>query len=265
MKTLWKVVFICLLITNIVFHIPPPEEHVPTANDNTLFTAPESVASPSQIPEINRNFWVADFDTNSHYEIEATLLVTGEHCLIYMQDSLIPQIGAAEALSRCESYQNEFDTRIYQTVIDLTGNPNGTLGDIDGDPRIVILINDNPTSYYSQYNEIVHAYSNLCEMFYINYHPFMILETIAHEFCHLIWFNYEFDEVHFILEGLAEYATYKCGYLEDNNNASRRTSYFLENSNDSLIYLMLPKGTMETPISSPFIWQNNLEFNFLQT
>jgi hypothetical protein len=73
-------------------------------------------------------------------------------------------------------------------------------------------------------------------MIYIYYDNFLILDTIAHEFCHLIWFNYEFDEVHFLLEGLAEYATYMCGYLEPYNNESRRTSYYLEDSDDPLIY-----------------------------
>jgi len=153
-----------------------------------------------------------------------------------MQDTLIQQIGVATAQSRCESYRDEFDSLIYPTVVELTGNPNGTLGDIDGDPRIVILINDNYVSYYSQYNEIEHTYSNHCEMIYIYYFNSLILDTIAHEFCHLIWFNYEFDEVHFILEGLAEYATYKCGYLESDNNESCRTNDFLQNPNDPLVY-----------------------------
>jgi len=199
--------------------------------DNSCFEL-----APSQIPEINRNFWVKNFDTEAHYEIESTLLASGEYCLIYMQDSLIQQIGAGVAQSNCESYRDEFDTLIYPTVVELTGNPNGTLGDIDGDPRIVILINDNYVSYYSQYNEIEQTYSNYCEMIYIYYFNSLILDTIAHEFCHLIWFNYEFDEVHFILEGLAEFATYKCGYLESDNNVSCRTNDFLQNPNDPLIY-----------------------------
>jgi hypothetical protein len=73
-------------------------------------------------------------------------------------------------------------------------------------------------------------------MVYIYYDNYLIIETIAHEFCHLIWFNYEFDEVHFILEGMAEYATCYAGYLSSNGNISRRTDYFLDTPDDSLIY-----------------------------
>ena len=231
-----KVFLLCFLFTNIAVSIQPTtnapnmlEDSIDTNNSKPIF-------SPSQVPEVNRDFWSCNLDTGVYYEVAATLLTSGEYCHIYMQDSLIPQIGAVQAQSRCESYRDEFDTLIYPTVVELTGDPDGFIGDIDGDPRIIILISDNLFSYYSQYNEIVHTYSNECEMVYIYYNDFRILDTIAHEFCHLIWFNYEFDEVHFILEGLAEYATLQCGYLESSNNESLRTSYFLENSNDPLIY-----------------------------
>jgi len=206
------------------------------SNEHLVSEHLESDWSPFQDPETNRNFWCYDFDIDEYYEIESTLLAAGEYCLFYMQDSMISQIGVTQAQSICESYKDEFDTLIYPTVVDLTGNPNGTLGDIDGDPRIVILINDNFVNYYSQRNEIVAQYSNQCEMIYIYYPSYLILNTITHEFCHLIWFNYEFDEVHFLLEGLAEFATYQCGYLEPFSNRSSRTIHFLNNPNDSLVY-----------------------------
>ena len=228
MRLIWKTLLGIAILTTL-FALPPSRVSI----------SPLPCHSPhalSQTAEINRNFWAKNFDTEAHYEIESTLLASGEYCLIYMQDTLIQQIGVGVAQSNCESYMDEFDSLIYPTIVELTGNPNGTLGDIDGDPRIVILINDNYVSYYSQYNEIESTYSNHCEMIYIYYFNSLILDTIAHEFCHLIWFNYEFDEVHFILEGLAEYATYKCGYLEADNNVSCRTNDFLQNPNDPLIY-----------------------------
>ncbi|MFW9816672.1 MAG: hypothetical protein ACFFEW_12150 [Candidatus Thorarchaeota archaeon] len=199
-------------------------------------TSPPTKYSLTQNVGDTRSFWANDFDTATHYEIDATLLAIGEHCLIYFQDSLISLLGQEEATSRCESYRNEFDDVIYPKVTELTGNPDGRIGDVDGDPRIIILISDNLMSYYSQYNEIVSTYSNLCEMVYIYYDNYLILDTIAHEFCHLIWFNYEFDEVHFILEGMAEYATYYVGYLSYRGNVSHRTDYFLQTPDDSLIY-----------------------------
>jgi len=203
-----------------------------------LYTSSEPPAGSSLAQDVgdSRTFWTKDFDTETHYEIDSTLLAIGDHCLIYFQDSLITLLGQQEATSRCESYRDEFDDVIYPGVTELTGDPDGLIGDIDGDPRIVILISNNWVSYYSQYNEIASTYSNLCEMFYVYYDNGLILDTIAHEFCHLIWFNYEFDEVHFILEGMAEFATYYIGYLSHRGNVSHRVPYFLQTPDDSLIY-----------------------------
>jgi hypothetical protein len=192
--------------------------------------------SPDQNVGDIRTFWEYDFEQNVHYQLDAELMVIGEHCYIYMQDTVVSLLGNTEANSRCEHYRDEFDVTIYPYVTELTGDPDGFIGDIDNDPRIVILISENTASYYSQYNEIEHEYSNYCEMFYIYYAPRDVIATIAHEFCHLIWFNYEFDEVHFILEGLAEYATYYAGYFTQYNNLSSRTSYFINQADDSLVY-----------------------------
>lgn len=183
-----------------------------------------------------RTFWERDFAAQIYYELNACLNAIGQHCYIYMQDTVISILGEEEAMSRSEVYRDEFDETIYPLVTDLTGNPDGLIGDIDGDSRIIILISENTMSYYSQYNEIDTTYSNLCEMVYIYYNTPEILGTIAHEFCHLIWFNYEFDEVHFTLEGLAEYARYYAGYFSPFNNLSSRSSYFLHQPEDSLVY-----------------------------
>ncbi len=206
--------------------------HANTGSPQTLMP----VHTQSQETGDSRSFWARDFDAQIYYEMDATLLAIGQHCLIYMQDSVVSYLGETEATTRCESYSDEFDTLIFPVVTDLTGDPDGLIGDVDGDPRIIILISDNTMSYYSQYNEIVSTYSNLCEMVYIYWNNYLILDTIAHEFCHLIWFNYEFDEVHFILEGMAEYATYCAGYLAPHDNVSFRAVEFLQNPDDSLIY-----------------------------
>ena len=182
-----------------------------------------------------RSFWAVDFDAGAHYIVDAHLFAIGEHCYIYFDDLATAIIGEGAASSRAMTYRDEFDTNIYPRVTDLAGDPNGTLGDIDGDPRIIILIVENRQSYYLQSNEIPGVHSNLCEMIYVCYRTTYPIRTIAHEFHHLVWFNYEFDEVHFILEGAAEYAMYHSGYLPTNNLTSR-VSYFLNDIDDSLIY-----------------------------
>jgi hypothetical protein len=183
----------------------------------------------------HRSFWVYDFDEEFYYQVTAHLLAIGEHCCVYFEDHVITMIGEGTATDRAENYQGEFDSNIYARVTELAGNPNGTLGDIDGDPRVVILVILDVWSYYSQNNEGGNAHSNMCEMVYISHSAYDIVGTIAHEFHHLVWFNYEFDEMHFILEGAAEYATYYAGYLPSHNRSSR-AEYFLNDIHDSLIY-----------------------------
>ncbi|MHA2190382.1 MAG: hypothetical protein ACXAB9_04800, partial [Candidatus Thorarchaeota archaeon] len=183
----------------------------------------------------NRSFWALDLDAMEHYIVDAHLLAIGNLCYIYFDDLVISIIGEAEANARAETYRDEFDTNIYPRVTDLAGDPDGTLGDIDGDPKIYILIVEHRQSYYRQSNEVTGEHSNLCEMVYICYRTSNPVNTIAHEFHHLVWFNYEFDEVHFILEGPAEYATYYSGYIPA-NNWTVRVQDFLDDIDDSFIY-----------------------------
>ena len=211
---------------------------------SSSFEIPHSQSQSSSSPNImiseqevgdNRSFWAYDFELNEYYLVNASLLAIGVYSLVYIEDCLISSLGETESINRAELYKDEFDSTIYPRVTDLAGHPNGTLGDIDGDPRIYILITNNPMSCYFQSNEIEAPHSNMCELIYIHLYCNDVLETIAHEFDHLIWFNNEFDEVHFILEGLAEYASFYAGYFPS-HNLSIRTPYFTNNIHDSLIY-----------------------------
>ncbi|MFX0125375.1 MAG: hypothetical protein ACFFAE_17230 [Candidatus Hodarchaeota archaeon] len=187
-----------------------------------------------------RTFWIWDFTTLTHYEIEATILAIGKYCYIFMENSCISNLGELVAIEQSETIRDEFDNTTYPRVTDLAGHPNGTLGDIDGDPRIVILLCHEPVCYYSQRNEQILDYSNQCEMFYIYDRlyrwPDRLFGAIAHEFHHLIWYNNEMDEPQFILEALAEYAMYHSGYLGSSNNLSPRVTDFLSHPEDSLLY-----------------------------
>ncbi|MHA2302520.1 MAG: hypothetical protein ACXACD_16345, partial [Candidatus Thorarchaeota archaeon] len=199
-------------------------------------TPPQSIIQiPAQDIGDNRSFWALNLDTMEHYVVDAYLLSIGNLCYIYFDDLVLSIIGEEEANARAEIYRDEFDTNIYTSVTDLAGDPDGTLGDADGDPRVYILIAEHRQSYYRQSNEIPGDHSNLCEMVYICYRTSNPVNTIAHEFHHLVWFNYEFDEVHFILEGAAEYATYYSGYLPA-NNWTVRVQDFLDDIDDSFIH-----------------------------
>ena len=205
-----------------------------------LETMPTAGEPGAQAPEAHdvgdyRWFWAVDYDEDVYYQADAYLLAIGEYCYIYFEDLVISILGEEEASERAELYRDEFDSNIYPRVTALAGNPNGTLGDIDGDPRVYILILENRWDYYRQTNEVDMEHSNMCEMVYICYRAANVPSTIAHEFDHLVWFNHEFDEMHFILEGAAEYATYFAGYSGPDNKTSR-VDYFLNDIHDSLIY-----------------------------
>ena len=213
--------------------------HSNLSQQNHFYSPSINTQSPSQNSTLldvgdQRAFWIYEFSSSSYYKINATLISIGENCYVYMEDYCIAELGEHAAIKQTENICDEFDYTIYPRITDLAGHPNGTLGDIDGDPRIIILLSQNPISYYDQRNELQLEYSNLCEMFHIYYKTW--IPTIAHEFHHLIWFNNEMDEPHFTLEALAEYAMYYADYLAPYDNLVPQVGIFLDHPEDSLLY-----------------------------
>jgi hypothetical protein len=194
----------------------------------------QSQRKDSQEVGYQRTFWIYDFTASFFYEITATLLAIGEYSLVFMENNCITELGELVAIGKTATIRDEFDSTIYPRITDLAGHPNGTLGDIDGDPRIVILLS-NCANYYSERNELPFDYSNQCEMIYIHYR-IPVVSVVAHEFHHLIWFNNEWDEPQFILEALAQYAMYYAGYLEPYNNLAPQVAAFLPHPEESLLY-----------------------------
>ena len=96
----------------------------------------------------NRDFWACNFIQEEYYIVHSQLLAVGDHCYIYMDEDCIAVLGEESVMVRVEDICNEFDEVIYPRIIDLAGHPNGTMGDIDGDPRIFILFNKYH-NYYS--------------------------------------------------------------------------------------------------------------------
>jgi len=212
--------------------IVPQENHFhfPSKNDYDLSNNRNLLEVGHQ-----RSFWILNLPNLIYYKTNAILLAIGDKSYVFMEVSCISEIGDTAASEQADNVRDEFDDTIYPKVTELAGHPNGTLGDIDGDPRIIILLSHNLVSYYDQRNELQLEYSNLCEMFYI-YYKIRIFPTITHEFHHLIWFNNEMDEPHFTLEALAEYSMYYTGYLAQSDNHTPRSVIFLDHPEDSLLY-----------------------------
>ncbi len=202
-----------------------------------VISTPKITAIDHTEPQ-DRLFWAFNYIQNKYYQVNATLLGRGEYCYVYMDIQCLSSLNQESLPDIIADICHQFDNTIYPRVIDLAGHPNGSMGDIDGDPKIFILFLDS-YNYYSELNEIQHDLSNECEMVYINYqmiHHYWLLPTIAHEFHHLIWFNNEWDEPPFTLEALAQYATYHTGYLDSYNNLVPQVSSYLPNPNNSPLY-----------------------------
>ncbi|MHA2350581.1 MAG: hypothetical protein ACXADL_13230 [Candidatus Thorarchaeota archaeon] len=191
-------------------------------------------------------FWVRNhthqqiYRTRVYYQVNATALAVGNHCYVYVDNDTIETEGETELTINSEFLRDAFESTIYPNVTYLAGHPDGTRGDIDGDPHIFILFTpmDPWIGYYDLRNDGTGATSNECEMIYIDSNLDLegCLVTLPHELHHLIFFNQDPGEnSHFIYEGLAEYASFYTGYPED-----RARSWMLNNftqyPEDSLLF-----------------------------
>ncbi len=195
-----------------------------------------------------RDFWTLNYDSGEYEQIHATLLAVGDWCYIYVDNRTIALEGQQSVTIRSEMYAEEFDDTIYPKNIEFMGNPDGLSGDIDGDPRITVLIYPivSGGGYYLLENELDHEYSNFREMIYVS--PVLSSEEcitiICHEFNHLILFNSDMNEADFVLEGIAEYSVYHAGYFSDETylpswgklNFSYHAVHFEDHPEFSLFY-----------------------------
>lgn len=170
-----------------------------------------------------------------------------------MANETIDLLGENATISKCESLKDEFDSNIYPKAIEVAGSPDGNLGDIDGDPHVTILLapycrhfGDNSVlGYYDDKDDDpFNPYSNLREMFYVDSEHDLsdTYRIVTHEFNHMIWGNYEYDEAQFLLEGLANYANDYSGYLWWVTDAVTNT--FLNYPYKSLLYFVREYGTL---------------------
>jgi hypothetical protein len=191
------------------------------------------------------DFWTADLSEGEWFQVRATLLAVGEHCYIYMDNRTIVSMGQSQAIERCEILSSEFDRVVYPRNFELMGSPNGTLGDIDGDPRITVFLVQGVGSYYLQHNELVGSpSSNNREMVYVAT-GMPLVNTIAvmcHETNHLFLFNYDLNEAIFFVEGLAEFSMYYAGYMS--NSSFMQGGMTLNVSMSAYYYSLYPSVSM---------------------
>jgi hypothetical protein len=183
-------------------------------------------------------WWATNLVTNTEYQVPSTCRAVGTHAYYFVEDSLWNTGRVTQA--QVDSVAAAFDLRtpaspikgIYETDVETFGNP----PDVDNDPKIIILIlniNDGFTGtgnyvagYFYSLNEFPEGtffghHSNDAEIYYVDANPTNLatssglgiaMETTAHEFQHMIHWNYDRNEITFMNEGCSMVAEVVCGF-----------------------------------------------------
>ena len=178
-------------------------------------------------------------------ELQATCRGVGEHVYVFVSDDIwevnvfqqdIEKIVSAYDHSTPETSIDR-DKGIYEILTETFGKP----PDIDNDCRIYFLISQlgeyrghDFDGYFRFLDELEGKHSNKKEILYLDcddpsddYH----LGVIAHEFQHLIHWQYDRKETNWIGESLSEVAMILCGYYTDKKKVIR----YLNNTDSPLI------------------------------
>ncbi|MFQ6092148.1 MAG: FlgD immunoglobulin-like domain containing protein [bacterium] len=198
------------------------------------------------------SFWAFDFHFfMRYYKTQMTLRAMGDHCYVWTEGSSWAQdyIDSADVAAVLEAFEERTwaadptasgilaDTSgIYDKVTSVFGPP----PDIDGDPRIYILILDildggEMVGYFDPVNELYaweDPHSNELDMIYIDCHPTdpssdRGLASVAQQFTHLVHYNHDPDEECWIEEGLTQFAKFICGYGVTNYGCTKAPLTFL--------------------------------------
>ena len=207
-----------------------------------------------------RSWWAMDFQTSTNYQVPSTCRAVGTNCYIFVEDA---QWGSRVTQSQVDSIRFAFDLRtpanaskgVYQMDVDAFGNP----PDVDSDPKILLLlldIKDGYTGtggyimgYFYSANEVTGGQSNMAEIYFLDVNPLDLstasglqggMSTTAHEFQHMIHWNYNKFGDTFTNEGCSLLAEVNCGYpLYDQSGYIKETNHYLFDwrTNDNTLVL----------------------------
>lgn len=188
-----------------------------------------------------KNWFAYDYTEQSHYSVPSTCRAVGTNCYIFVEDAIW---GTRVSQTNVNTVLQAFDAStpanpskgIYTMDVEAFGAP----PNVDNDPRIIILIldikdqYDGPgtpyiAGYFSSRNETNLVNSNQAEVYYVDANPTNLsdlsdptgLITAAHEFQHMIHYNYDSGENSasdgglFVNEGCSMLAEVHCGYEID--------------------------------------------------
>ena len=167
-----------------------------------------------------------------HYTTTTTCRYVGDNAYIFVEDEVWG--GPRVDQERIDGLGESFDAAtprdpnrgIYDIDTDLFGDP----PDVDGDPRILVVvldILDSPITgstfigYFDTNNQTGQA---MREIVYLDTNPLDIESdlaraTLAHEFQHVLHWSGDEDEDKWVDEGCSEYAELACGYKDTTETA----------------------------------------------
>jgi hypothetical protein len=187
-----------------------------------------------------RSFYVLNFETKSFYVIVAKLMAIGNLSQVWVDTTELSNEHVTQEV--VDSILNALEYRTppgsrdpNKGIVALDQQYFGMPPNIDGDGKTDFLIVDikdgwEPGSgkgyiagfFYPNDQYPNNTGSNGRDMLYIDSYPGIYyngtrnpnkpLSTLAHEYQHLIHFNYDKNEVTFVNEGLSEVAEYICGF-----------------------------------------------------
>jgi Secretion system C-terminal sorting domain len=202
-----------------------------------------------------KSWYAEDLTTpDGTYSVPSTCRAVGTNCYIFVEDAIWnTQVSLANVNAVMEAFDNSTPANntkgIYETVVETFGNP----PDVDNDSRIIILILDiidgydgsggYVAGYFYGLNELSISGSNVAEIYYVDANPTDLsteyglntaLNTTAHEFQHMIHFNYHDGspskpfQATFLNEGCSEISSVVCGYpLRDQSLYNNEYNHFL--------------------------------------
>ncbi|RJP52559.1 MAG: hypothetical protein C4583_06515 [Anaerolineaceae bacterium] len=178
---------------------------------------PETLDPPATPLEVGatQKFWIANSNTNEHFQIEAELLYITPHTYFWAEK------GTDVDMNDLKRLMDTFEEKIYPTDREFFGSE-WTPG-VDGDEHIYVVYASNigytVAGYFSpsdSYNPKVSEYSNGHEMYVLGTSQDLgdeyTYSTLAHEFVHMIQFASDRNDVSWINEGFAELGAFLNGY-----------------------------------------------------
>ncbi|MBN2828936.1 MAG: hypothetical protein JXR56_01300, partial [Candidatus Cloacimonetes bacterium] len=172
-----------------------------------------------------RDFWVYNFNNNTNTQLAATTRGWGDNCNVYVANTLWQtEIQQSDVDLIVRVFEDSTATDHNHGIFYMDTQTFGMPSDIDSNGKINILIYDiddaNINGYFSPTDLSGGTHSNNMELINLDKNPHgsglnssYCFSTIAHEFQHLIQYNYDTNESTWVNEGLSGLAQAVNGWM----------------------------------------------------